>query len=241
MSDTLHVLREHFGDKLIQERPRSVVMARDAEDVLRLILLARQQSLRILVLGTGSSFSTNVSIPMDVVALMMSDFAKPMEWDNKNLTLTAPASVRIADLDDQLQSVGWEHRFLGGTNRVTLGGLIAGSHLGSSTVQNYNLRNFILGMKVAYSGGYMIQWGGKMVKDVAGLDLSSLILGSAGGIGVILEVIFRLVPFPSPLFDLEFANHTQIRGDLPAANPLDDYSMSIFRALDPHRIFYQPH
>jgi glycolate oxidase len=239
MSDTLHILREHFGDKLIQERPRSVVMAQDTEDVHKLIFLAGRYSLRIIVLGTGSSFPPNVSIPMDVVALMMSDYAKPLEWDHHNLTLTAPVGIRVTDLGSQLQSAGWEHRFLGGTNRVTLGGLIAGFQLGNSPMQNHNLRNFILGMTVVYSGGYVIQWGGKMVKDVAGLDLWSLLMGSAGGIGVILEVIFRLVPFPSPLYDLESAKGTKLLGDLPSAKPLDDYRMSIYRALDPHRIFYQ--
>jgi len=239
MDEILGRLRDLFDARLVQERPRIVVKARDAQDVLRLIRFAAEHSLHVMVLGTGSSCPEQLPIPKNVIALIMSDYTEPMELDLENLTLTAGAGVRVAALSQQLQSGGWEYRFLPDTHRATLGGAVAGFGTHASSPPYQSLRDFLLGLKAAYSEGYLLQWGGKMVKDVAGLNMSSLLLGSRGALGVILEVTLRLVPYPSPIYDSDRFDPASLPENSPAASPSDAYRREIQQALDPHGIFYQ--
>jgi len=215
-----------------------VVMARDDQDVQRLVRFAVEHSLRLMVLGTGSSCPAQMPIPKDVIALIMSDYTEPVEWDSENLTLTAGAGVRIATLSHELQSKGWEYRFLRDTHRVTLGAAVASFDASASLPHYHSLRDFLLRLKAVYSEGYALRWGGKMVKDVAGLNLSSLLLGSEGALGVVLEITLRLVPYPSPIYDPRGFDRTQIAQNSPAASPTDDYRREIQSALDPHKVFY---
>ena len=241
MSLILDTINDALGDKVVQEKPRIVVMAEEPDDVQRLIQLTNQQHFRILVLGSGSSFVEDVPIPKDTVALMMSKVEQPWEVDEENLTITVGAGNKVHTLCKYLQSAGWESRFLEVIPRVTIGGAIANPQSSDASCLDHNLRNFILGMKVVHSGGQLMQWGGKMVKDVAGLDVLSVFLGSQGALGVVTEITFRLVPFPSSLFDTGVKNEIHPNNLSLYAESSDDYLQSLFKIFDPRRVFYQTH
>ncbi|KPL07532.1 hypothetical protein AMJ86_04245 [bacterium SM23_57] len=241
MSLILDTIRDALGDKVVQEKPRIVVMAEGPDDVQRLIRLTNQQHFRILVLGSGSSFVEDVPIPKDTVALMMSKVETPWELDEENLTINVGAGNKVQTLCQSLQSAGWESRFLEVIPRVTIGGAIANPQCLDSSSLNHNLRNFILGMKVVHSGGQLMRWGGKMVKDVAGLDVLSVFIGSQGALGVVTEITFRLVPFPSSLFDTGGKNEIHPSNLSLSVESSDDYLQSLFKIFDPRRIFYQAH
>ncbi len=234
-----HILQEKLGDKLAQLEPNVVVMAEAAQDAQVVVQLANQHRFQILVLGSGSSFSDNTKIPDNVVALMMSKVDVPLQWDQENLTVTVSAGSKTADLYFALQSNDWEHRFLKNVSQTTVGGAVAGNITTGESVPGGNLRNLILGMTIINPNGQLIKWGGKSVKDVAGLDISSLMLGSGGVLGVIVDVTFRLIPYPSHLFDQHRRNPIRTQHYKIQTTPTKEILQGLYRKLDLNGIFYR--
>lgn len=238
MNPIVTILQERLGNKLIQQIPSLVVMAESAQDAQLLVQLANQHQFKILVLGSGGSFSDNTKIPNNVVALIMSKVAAPPQWDEENLTITVSAGTKIADLYFALQSSNWEHRFLKSVSQTTVGGAIAGNIVTGESVPGGNLRNLILGMTIINPNGQIMKWGGKSVKDVAGLDVASLMLGGGSMLGVIVNVIFRLIPYPSDLFDQQPRQTIRTPHYKIPTTPTTEILRGLYRKLDPNGIFY---
>jgi glycolate oxidase len=111
------------------------------------------------------------------------------EFDEKNLTVTVEAGHSLRMLHDALLRKGFFVRLpdAGGT----VGGLLASK-------PHPSIRQDILGMRVLLSDGSDCELGGKVVKNVAGYDLPRLLLGSWGGLALIVEVTLRLYAKPQP-------------------------------------------
>ena len=233
------ILQEKLGDLLIQLEPNFVVMAETAQDAQLVVQLAKDHRFQILALGSGSSFSDNTKIPSNVVALMMSKMNAPPQWDQENLTVTVSAGTKTADLYFALQSNEWEHRFLKNVSQTTVGGAVAGNIATGESVPGGNLRNLILGMTIINPEGQLMKWGGKNVKDVAGLDVASLALGGGGVLGVIVDITFRLIPYPSHLFDQHRRNPIRTQHYKIQSTPTKEILQGLFRKLDPNGIFYR--
>ena len=231
------ILKEKLGDKLAQLDPNAVVIAETAQDAQLVVQLANQHRFQILVLGSGSSFSDNTKIPNNVVALMMSKLDAPPQWDHENLTITVTAGTKVADLYFALQSNNWEHRFLKSVSQTTVGGAIAGNITTGESVPGGNLRNLILGMTIIDPNGQIINWGGKSVKDVAGLDVTSLMFGGGSVLGIIVDVTFRLIPYPSHLFDQHPRHPIRTPHYKILTTPTTEILRGIYRKLDPNGIF----
>jgi glycolate oxidase len=240
MNPMISAIQESLRDRIIQEKPRLVIAPENAADVQQLLRLAKKHAFRIMILGSGSSFPPDVPIPKDAVALIMSKLETPWEWDEENLTVTVAAGIRIADFISALESRGWEYRFLQESSRITIGGALASGHDSNQAFSHRKIMGFLLGLEAIHADGEIAKWGGKMVKNVAGLDVASLYFGSSGTLAVIVECTFRLVPFPSPLFDAQNHGRIQAEGMKTAAISANDYLQQLHKIFDPQGIFYQP-
>ena len=80
--------------------------------------------------------------------------------------------------------------------RCTVGGLLATAESGTLRIRYGAVRDLVLGVEVALPDGSLIKAGGKVVKNVAGYDLTKLMIGSLGTLGVITRAVFRLHPVP---------------------------------------------
>ena len=240
MTPNLNVIQEFLGERIIQDKPRLVIAPETVAEVQQLLRLAGKHSFRVLVLGSGSSFPPDLPIPKDTVALMMSKLETPYEWDEGNLTVTVGAGIKTAALSETLKSQGWEYRFINDIIRTTIGGILASAPNPNQLSSLRTILSFLLGIKVVEANGELVKWGGKMVKNVAGLDVGSLYLGSHGTLAVIVECTFRLVPFPSPLYDTTQPGHIPPSEDLPPGNPTHEYLQQLNKHFDPQGIFYQP-
>jgi glycolate oxidase FAD binding subunit len=79
---------------------------------------------------------------------------------------------------------------------ATVGGLLATAESGTLRIRYGAVRDLVLGAEVALPDGSVIRPGGKVVKNVAGYDLTKLMIGSLGTLGVITRAVFRLHPIP---------------------------------------------
>ena len=135
----------------------------------------------------GASTRWKAETPSGAVELLTTGLGRIVDLDKRNCTLTIESGVSVHSLHVDLEKEGVFARLpkCGGT----LGGLLAARPWPG-------LREDILGMRLLLSNGEVVELGGKVVKNVAGYDLSRLVLGSWGTFGVILEVTMKLYAFP---------------------------------------------
>lgn len=125
-------------------------------------------------------------------------YAGIVDYEPSELVVTARCGTPLAELerllDGQGQMLGFEPPHFGG--RATLGGAVAAGLSGPRRVASGSARDFVLGCRVLDGGGRDLQFGGRVMKNVAGYDVSRLMAGSLGTLGLILEVSLKTLPKP---------------------------------------------
>jgi glycolate oxidase FAD binding subunit len=120
------------------------------------------------------------------------------------LTLVARAGTPVAEVERALGEAGQRLAFepmdlrplLGTTGEPTLGGVIATNAAGPRRVQAGAARDVLLGMRFVDGTGTAVSNGGRVMKNVTGLDLARLLAGSHGTLGVVTEVALKVLPAP---------------------------------------------
>jgi glycolate oxidase FAD binding subunit len=119
-------------------------------------------------------------------------------YEASELYITARAGMRIADIEsllaDNRQMLAFEPPHFGG--HATLGGMVASGLSGPRRMAAGSLRDFVLGATVMDGRGRVLRFGGQVMKNVAGFDVSRLIAGSFGTLGLILDVTLKVLPQP---------------------------------------------
>ena len=121
-----------------------------------------------------------------------------IDYDPTELVMTARAGTSLADLETELQKqnqmLGFEPPHFG--PEATLGGCIASGLSGPRRIYVGAARDFVLGIRMLDGNGSNLHFGGKVIKNVAGYDISRLITGSMGTLGLLLEVSIKVLPIP---------------------------------------------
>ena len=167
---------------------------RAIEDALaESILEAADEGAKCLPLGANSKAqreSSEAYRPLSTLALSGIRAYEPTE-----LVLTAGAGTRLADIDARLasegQMLGFE-AFKGGD--ATLGGAVACGIAGPARAFRGAVRDFVLGVEVLNGRAERLRFGGQVIKNVAGYDVSRLFAGSWGTLGMMLSVSLRVLP-----------------------------------------------
>jgi len=120
-----------------------------------------------------------------------------IEYEPKDLTLSVEAGVRYADLRRLLaenrQMLPFDPPW---AETATIGGIVAANTNGPRRRLYGSIRDFVIGMRFATVEGKLIETGGMVVKNVAGLDMQKLLIGSYGTLAALASVNFKLVPAP---------------------------------------------
>lgn len=120
-----------------------------------------------------------------------------IEHEPADLIAIAQAGVKLGDFNAKLAENGqWLPLDPPDDGRATIGGVVATGIGGAQQFGYGRPRGCVIGMKVVLADGSVIKTGGRVVKNVAGYDLSKLFTGSFGTLGVIVEVNFKLRPRP---------------------------------------------
>jgi glycolate oxidase FAD binding subunit len=121
-----------------------------------------------------------------------------VEYDPKELVIVVKCGTRVADVEKTManaaQMLAFEPPHFG--DGATIGGLVATGVSGPRRAYAGSVRDFVLGAKVIDGKGDHLAFGGKVMKNVAGFDVSRLLTGSFGTFGVITEVAFKCLPLP---------------------------------------------
>ncbi|MDQ6607581.1 MAG: FAD-binding protein [Actinomycetota bacterium] len=158
---------------------------------------AVRQGPRVLPHGAGTKPALSTP-PDDVVALDVSGLSGILEYDPAELTFTALAGTPVAEVSAILAEHGQYLPFDPPLSHAgaTLGGVVAAGTSGPNALRHGGVRDFVIGVRFIDGTGRVIGSGGKVVKNAAGFDLSKLMVGSLGRLGVLVQVSFKVFPRP---------------------------------------------
>lgn len=126
-------------------------------------------------------------------------YAGIVSYDPTELVVTARAGTPLAELETVLagqgQMLAFEPPHFGAA--ATIGGAIATGLSGPRRATAGSARDFVLGVKLLDGQGQVLNFGGQVMKNVAGYDVSRLLTGSLGTLGLLLEVSLKVLPRPA--------------------------------------------
>jgi glycolate oxidase FAD binding subunit len=126
-----------------------------------------------------------------------------VEYDPRELVLTARSGTPLQEIEAALaeanQMLAFEPPHFGpiGTLRATLGGTIACGLSGPRRPYSGSARDFVLGCRMLNGRGELLRFGGQVMKNVAGYDVSRLMVGAQGTLGIMLEISLKVLPRPA--------------------------------------------
>lgn len=162
---------------------------------------------RVLPVGGGTKPALSDPPSGDVVSVDVSGLRGMLEYDPAELTFTALAGTPVAEIDAALGEHGQYLPFdppLAAAG-ATLGGVVAAGTSGSNAFRHGGLRDFVIGVRFVDGTGRLVAGGGRVVKNAAGFDLPKLMVGSAGRLGVVVQLSLKVFPRPRATTTLSFA------------------------------------
>ena len=134
--------------------------------------------------------------PIEALPIDVSGHSGIIDYDPAELVITLRAGCTLREVEDLLaqnrQMFGFEPPAFG--EEATIGGMIAAGLAGPRRAFAGGIRDFVLGVKLLDGRGEVMQFGGRVIKNVAGFDVSRTMVGALGTLGVILEASIRVVP-----------------------------------------------
>jgi glycolate oxidase FAD binding subunit len=187
------VLARHgLGGKL----PAAAAFPETPEQAAAVLALADRLGWGVVPWGGGAGRAAGRVPARYDLALGTGRLNRLLDLDAENLTLTAEAGMTLAEANrlalphHQCLPLGF------GREARSLGGLVAANHTPPRRLLHGDLRDQLLGLRVATADGRLVRFGRKVIKNVAGYDMNKLYLGSAGMFGLIVELTFKLASQP---------------------------------------------
>ena len=157
-----------------------------------LAAIADKTSLNII----GSSSKAFYGRPAHGEPLVVIDHRGIISYEPTELVMTARCGTRLADIEAVLaergQMLAFEPPHFGPD--ATLGGIVATGLSGPRRPYTGAVRDVVLGVKLLNGHGEILKFGGEVMKNVAGFDVSRLMVGALGTLGVVLEISMKVLP-----------------------------------------------
>lgn len=182
---------------LFQAMPDAVVRPATRDEVAAVLKLCHTERIPVITRGSGTNLSASTTPVGGGIVLNMTRMNRILEIDADNLTCTVEPGVFTAAVHRAVEAQGLFYPPDPGSMHVsTIGGNIAQGAGGLRGLKYGVTRDYVLGLELVLPTGDVVETGGKNVKDVAGYDLTRLIVGSGGTLAVVTKAILKLVPLP---------------------------------------------
>lgn len=177
--------------------PIIVAFASTTEQVSQIIKVGNQFQTPIIPWGSGSKQQVGPCLSAADIVLCLKHMKQIVDLDIGNFTVQVEAGMVNSELQRQLV----KHKLFFPLDPLymeasTIGGELAANASGQRRVAYGTARDLVLGVTVVTPTGDIIHAGGKTIKNVAGLDLGKMFIGSWGTLGIITEAVLRLFPLP---------------------------------------------
>lgn len=161
------------------------------EEVSQIVKLCAEHRTPIVPFGMGSSLEGHVNAIHGGVSIDMTRMTKVLRLSPEDLDITVEAGLTRLKLDAHLKNTGLMFPVDPGAD-ATIGGMAATRASGTTAVRYGTMRDNVLGTTVVLADGRVIKTGGRARKSSSGYDLTKLMIGSEGTLGVITELTLRL-------------------------------------------------
>jgi len=181
----------------VWKNPDAVVLPESAEDVSKVVRYAFDNSIPVTPRGAGSGLSAGATPIKGGIVLDMKRMRRIIEVNRGNMTAKVEAGVVLSNFHRAVEKQGLFYPPDPQSMDVcTIGGNVATRAGGPCGVKYGTTGNYVLGLEVVLPDGQVINTGGICVKQSAGYDLSHLLTGSEGTLGVITKINLRILPLP---------------------------------------------
>jgi D-lactate dehydrogenase (cytochrome) len=199
---TAQVIREQHGRDesafTTVPPPAAVVFAESTQDVSDAIKLCAQYKVPVIPFGVGSSLEGHLLAVEGGISIDVGRMNKILSVNAEDLTVTVQAGVCRKALNDEIKSTGLFFPIDPGAD-ATLGGMSATRASGTNAVRYGTMRENVLALEVVTAQGEIIRTGTRAKKSSAGYDLTRLMVGSEGTLGIMTEITLRIYPIPEAI------------------------------------------
>jgi D-lactate dehydrogenase (cytochrome) len=191
------VLAQHGHDESFHPEapPDAVVWPRSVDEAAAIVRIAAVHRLPIVPFGAGTSLEGHVAALAGGISVDMREMNRISNLSLENLDVQVEAGVTRRQLDAKLRPEGVFFSVDPGAD-ATLGGMIATGASGTTTVRYGAMRENVLSVTMIDAGGRIVRTHSRARKSSAGYDLTRLVIGSEGTLGLVCGAILRVHPIP---------------------------------------------
>ena len=196
-SNTQSILEQHTHTMTIHESelPDGVVFVETKNDVQKVVNICKEYKCPIIPFGVGSSFEGHLNAPYGGISIDMNNMNKILKVYKDDLLVVVQPGVTREQLNTYLRDTGLFFPIDPGAN-ASIGGMTATRASGTNAVRYGTMKDNVIALEVVTPDGQIIKTANKARKSSAGYDLTRLMVGSEGTLGITTEITLKLFGIP---------------------------------------------
>jgi D-lactate dehydrogenase (cytochrome) len=213
VATAIAVLRQRFGERLQtgeairrqhantitwipNQPPDAVIWIETGEEVRQVVDVARTHRVPIIPFGAGTSLEGHINAPRGGLSLDFARMNRVLAVNERDLDSVVEPGVSRKQLNDYLRDMGLFFPVDPGAEEATIGGMAATRASGTTAVRYGTMRENVLNLTAVMADGSVVKTAQRARKSAAGYDLTRLLVGSEGTLGIITELTVRLYGIP---------------------------------------------
>ncbi len=249
ITDKEHMICYSYDATRIERLPDALLMPKSREEVASILKIANSEKIPVIPRGAGSGFAGGSVPAQGGIILSLQRMDKIIEVNRNDFYIVAEPGVVTRNIQKAAEAEGLFYPpDPSSVNFCTIGGNISTGAGGARGVKYGTTKDYVMGLEVVLPTGDIIFTGTRAPRSVAGYDLTRLLVGSEGTLGVITKAILKLIPLPektvtvAAIFTsiqdaIAAIDHVIMSGVRPSVIEfMDNSSISVVRELLPESV-----
>lgn len=178
-------------------QPDLVLKPRTTEEISRIMKLCNEHGIHVTPRGAGTGLSGGALPHLGGVVISMERFNQILNIDEQNLQVTVEPGVITETLQDAVKEKGLFYPpDPASRGSCFIGGNVSENSGGPKAVKYGVVKDYVLNLELVLPNGEIIWTGSNVLKNATGYNLTQLIVGSEGTLGIVTKIVLRLIPYP---------------------------------------------